>query len=210
MAELFEGRFYTYLLSTDPLRSATYYKHGSSSSLFVKDGQLYRLTRQGCGHNFIASESASGNPCVTRVLRDFGPVAPSDEDEGEHYWLAEVEWLKDVNPQSASAKTLAALLDELTEGEPQLEGEQLEEFGRRCSDLAMAHGELSGLLTTLARMATFAIDCQAMADIKLDNIMVRPRTNEYVLADPICDQYYPLENSQLVTMTELRSKIETR
>lgn len=43
------------------------------------EGRLYRLTRQGCGYVFAASESALGNPHVPRIIKDFGPVLPSDE-----------------------------------------------------------------------------------------------------------------------------------
>lgn len=207
MGELFEGPFYEYLRQSDPLGSANYYKHGSSSTLFINDGRLFRLTRQGCGHSFIASESSLGNPNVTRVVYDFGPVAPSDEDVGEHYWLAEVEWLQDLDPLAPSTEALVALLEDLTDGEPQLEGSELEQFGRRCAALATSHGEFRGLLTTLARMAEFALHHQAMADINPDNLMVRPKTREYVLADPICDHYFPLNDKQLGIMEAIKSRV---
>lgn len=207
MPHLFEGPFYSYLLSTAPLQSAIYHKHGSSTSLFTKEGRLYRLTRQGCGHSFIARESAFGNPSVTHLIHDFGPVAPSDEDEGEHYWLAEVEWLEDLDIADPSTQALQALLDELTHGESQLHGDDLEQFGLACMAAAGEHASLSHLLTTLANMAAFAMAHEAEADIKLDNIMLRPSTHEFVLADPICDQYFPLDPVQHVAMASIRTKV---
>lgn len=78
---LFQGPYIDYLLSRSPLHSAEIFGYGSSTVLFSCKDRLYRLTRQGCGHNFVAAESALGNPHVPRVIKDFGPVAPSDEDK---------------------------------------------------------------------------------------------------------------------------------
>lgn len=44
-----------------------------------------------------------------------------------------------------------------------------------------------------------------MADIKLDNIMLRPDTNELVLADPICDTFFVLDAAQREQMEQVRN-----
>jgi hypothetical protein len=196
MTSLFEGPFYDQLLSQHPLRSATYFKHGSSTILFRENDRLYRLTRQGCGHNFISQQSALGNPHVPHVIEDFGAVAPSDEGEGEFYWLAEIEWLQDLDPAQPQTQSLNAIITDLTEDEPQLYGGELEDFISRCSDLAKTRTDLHGLLSTLMAASAFAMAHQAMADIKLDNIMLRAASNELVVADPICDNFFEISDIQ--------------
>ncbi len=204
MSQLFQGPYIDYLLSRAPLQSAKYFGYGSSTMLFSSEDRLYRLTRQGCGHNFVAIESALGNPHVPRVIKDFGPVAPTDEDEEDFYWLAQVEWLQDLDPADAMTRKLDALLIELTDDEPQLSGDELEQFAYRCVELANEGSEFSGLLKTLATMAAFASTHEAMADIKLDNIMLRPGTNELVLADPICDTVFEIDSAQREEMEQVR------
>lgn len=175
--------------------------------LFSDQGRLYRLTRQGCGHNFVSHQSASGNPHVPRVIEDFGPVAPSDEDKEDFYWLAQVEWLQDLDPANAVTQKLITLLVELTDDEPQIYGEDLQQFAYRCLELSNEEPELRGLLTTLATMAAFASEHEAEADIKLDNIMLRPGTNELVLADPICDTYFVIDSAQREQMEQVRDYV---
>lgn len=207
MSLLFQGPYIDYLLSSSPLHSAEIFGYGSSSMLFSSEGRLYRLTRQGCGHNFVAIESALRNPHVPRVIKDFGPVAPSDEDIEDFYWLAQVEWLQDLDPADAMTQKLEALLIELTDDEPQLSGDELEQFAYRCVELANEEAEFSGLLRTLATMAEFASAHEAMADIKLDNIMLRPGTNDLVLADPICDTFFDIDGAQREQMEQVRMHV---
>lgn len=200
MNSLFKGPFYDQLLNQPPLRSATYFKHGSSTMLFIQDDRLYRLTRQGCGHNFLSQQSALGNPHVPRIIEDFGPVAPSDEGEGEFYWLAEFEWLQDLDAAQPQTQSLSAIITELTDDEPQLYGADLENFAYRCSALAEKRADLHGLLSTLMAASAFARAHQAMADIKLDNIMLRAASNEFVVADPICDHFFEISDAQRARM----------
>jgi hypothetical protein len=207
MSLLFQGPYIDYLRSRPPLLSAEYFGHGSSTMLFNSEGRLFRLTRQGCGHNFVSRQSALGNPHVPRVIKDFGPVSPSDEDKDDFYWLAQVEWLQDLDPANAVTEKLAALLIELTDDEPQIYGEGLQQFAYRCLEIRSEEPELRGLLTTLATMATFATEYQAEADIKLDNIMLRPGTNELVLADPICDTYFAIDGAQQERMKQIRAYV---
>jgi hypothetical protein len=56
-------------------------------------------------------------------------------------------------------------------------------------------------------MAAFASMHEAMADIKLDNIMLRPGTNEMVLADPICDTYFVIDSAQREQMEQVRDYV---
>lgn len=204
---LFKGPYIDYLLSRSPLQSAEIFGYGSSTILLRSEDQLYRLTRQGCGHNFVATQSALGNQHVPRVLKDFGPVAPSDEDEEDFYWLAQVEWLQDLDPADAMTQKLGALLIELTDDEPQLFGEDLDHFAGLCIELANEGSEFEGLLKTLATMAAFALTQGAMADITLDNIMLRPGTNELVLADPICDTFFVIDSAQREQMDYVREHV---
>lgn len=48
--------------------------------------------------------------------------------------------------------------------------------------------------------STFAMAHQAMADIKLDNIMLRAASNELVVADPICDHFFEISDGQRAQM----------
>jgi hypothetical protein len=207
MSLLFQGPYIDYLLSRSPLHSTEIYGYGSSTMLFSCEDRLYRLTRQGCGHNFVAIESALGNPHVPRVIKDFGPVAPSDEDKEDFYWLAQVEWLQDLDPADAMTRKLDALLIELTDDEPQLSGDELDNFAYRCIELSNEGSEFGGLLKTLAIMAAFTSTHEAMADIKLDNIMLRPGTNELVLADPICDTFFEIDSAQREGMEQVRDYV---
>ncbi|MOA67699.1 hypothetical protein D3C78_1949880 [compost metagenome] len=56
-------------------------------------------------------------------------------------------------------------------------------------------------------MAEFALARGAMADIKLDNIMLRPGTNELVLADPVCDTFFEIDSVQRDQMEQVRDYV---
>ena len=178
--------------------------------LFQRDGRLYRLTLDGCGHNFIAEESALGNSDVTRIIHDYGPVAPSDLDQTgeEFYWLAEVEWLEPLDPDQEFGQQVQALLDELTDQEPQLGPNELPAFRERCLEMAECRPEIASLLHTLARSADFGLPWRAHTDLSLSNIMRRPSTGEPVCSDVICSTLYDaLTGEQQVRMDALRRTI---
>lgn len=209
-AQLFQGPFFEHILQQEPLRSAEYFRHGSSTMLFQRDGRLYRLTREGSGHNFLAEVSASGNPHVTRIIRDYGPVAPSDEETGEYYyWLAEVEWLHDLDPQDAVTQRLNTLLNALTDEESPIFSPELPALAERCIAMAELHPEFTTLLDTLAMAARFGHRAEADGDIRLDNIMRRPTTGELVLSDPLSGTYFRANDAQRAYLNSLRNALIT-
>ncbi|MCE5985429.1 hypothetical protein ACNFB1_17925 [Pseudomonas sp. NY15349] len=208
MSNLFKGPFFDYVLANDPLKSASYFKHGSNTMLYQVKNKLYRLTREGCGHNFIAEQSARLSPHVTNILHDYGPVAPSDEDDDSFYWLAEVEVLQPIPFGSKLAEDISLILAQLVEDEEsQLYGEALVEFGERCLQLADHHDDYSGVLEAWETAARFAAQHEAAIDVRLDNMMVRPSTGELVLTDPICDTYFPITEVQKQKMAHIYSAI---
>lgn len=126
--------------------------------LFQRDGKLYRLTTDGQGHNFLSEQSTNGNPMVVRVIQNFGPVAPSDDDylsfNDEYYWLAEVEWLQPVDAASVEAQSLEQLLSDLTDDD-HVEPHQRETFLERCKAAASVHTKYRDLLNTLIEAANY-------------------------------------------------------
>lgn len=209
-AQLFQGPFFEHIHQQEPLRSAEYFCHGSSTMLFQCDGRLYRLTREGSGHNFLVEASASGNPHVTRIIRDYGPVAPSDEETGEYYyWLAEVEWLHDLDPQDAVTQRLHTLLSALTDDESLIFSSELPALAERCIEMTELHPEFATLLDTLAMAARFGHRAEADGDIKLDNIMRRPATGELVLSDPLSGTYFRANDAQRAYLDALRNALIT-
>ncbi len=206
---LFSGPFFDYLMQQEPLCSAEYFRAGTSAMLFQRDGRLYRLTLDGCGHNFVAEESMLGNPGVTRVIHDYGPVAPSDEDRTgeEFYWLAEVEWLEPLDPDQEISQQVQTLLDELTDGDEQVQPNELPALRERCLAMAECHPEFASQLRTLARAADFAPRWEGHADLFLSNIMLRPSTGELVCSDVICSTLHALTDEQQVRMEALRRSI---
>lgn len=92
--------------------------------------------RDGCGHNFLAWKSERDNLQAMRILQDFGAVAPSDEGVlnigDEFYWLAEVEWLEELNCQDATIQRREALLHELSDGEQLVMEQDLSVLIERC------------------------------------------------------------------------------
>jgi hypothetical protein len=122
--------------------------------LFQRNGQLFRLTRDGCGHNFLSAESASGNPYVVHVIHDCGPVASSDEGffEDEFYWLAEVEWFEDLDPGLPIVQRLQNILCRLTGDEPVGEAE-IPVFINRCQEVIAQDPSFSPLIGTLIKAA---------------------------------------------------------
>ena len=178
------------ILAKAPLNEATFLCQGSSSMLFERGTRLYRLTLEGCGHNFLAQQWAEGNRNVVEVIHDYGAVGPSDASlgasESEFYWLAEVERLVSVDEVSEPllANILYGLLDENDDlPAPALLCEQ-------CLALADEHPALAGVLITLARSAAFAQRHRCDVDAKLDNIMRRPATGELVWTDPLGGCFY--------------------
>ncbi|MCY1362669.1 hypothetical protein D9M69_493980 [compost metagenome] len=176
--------------------------------LFQNDGQLYRLTRDGCGHNFLAREAAHGNPQVMRILQDFGAVAPSDEDSlnsgEEFYWLAEVEWLDELDHQDATILRLITLLEELSEGQSLVMEPDLPELIERCHSMAERFPEFVPLLQALAKAAHFGAD----ADVSISNIMRRPSTGELVWSDPLFGASYLPDGPRLERMMSIREELE--
>ncbi|UCO96398.1 hypothetical protein LF844_17135 [Metapseudomonas lalkuanensis] len=202
--ELFSGPFYEWLRRQEPLCAAEFFTKGSSAMLFQRDGRLYRLTRDGCGHNFLAWESARGNQQVMRFLQDFGAVAPSDEGDGdEFYWLAEVEWLDELDRQDAAIQHLAALLDELSEGEQVVMEQDLPALIERCQTMAVLHPEFAPLLKTLAKASRSGAD----ADVHISNLMRRPSTGELVWIDPLFGASYLPDEQSLERMMSIRRSL---
>jgi hypothetical protein len=207
---LFQGPFFDYLMQQEPLCSAEFFVDGTSAMLFQRDGRLYRLTLDGCGHNFVAGESALGNPGVTRIIRDYGPVAPADQDQTGKvfYWLAEVEWLAPLDPDQELGQQVQALLDALTDGEEQLQPNELPAFSERCLAMAKCRPEFASLLHTLARAADFGLPSRAHTDLFLSNIMRRPSSGELVCSDVICStEYDALTDEQQARMDALHRAI---
>ncbi|MGQ7817268.1 hypothetical protein ACUTAH_16645 [Metapseudomonas furukawaii] len=173
--------------------------------LFQKDGRLYRLTRDGCGHNFLAWESAHGNQQVMRFLQDFGAVAPSDQGGGdEFYWLAEVEWLEELDHQDATIMRLITLLEELSEGESLVMESDLPALIERCHSMSARFPEFAPLLQAMAKAAHFGAD----ADVCISNIMRRPSTGELVWSDPLFGTSYLPDGPQVERMMSIREEIK--
>lgn len=207
MDSLFNGPFFDYVMSQEPLCSAEYFKQGSSAMLFQRDGKLYRLTTDACGHQFLCHESASGNSSVVHVIEDFGPVAPNDEyTDHENYWLAQVEWLQILEPDSPQGARLSKLFSALTEDEL-IEPDQREQFIRSCEEAVGTHPEFASLLDTIIRAANYLCEGEGSVDANISNVMVRPSTGAIVWNDPIHDSAGYLTGEEEARMNALRQQI---
>ncbi|CAI8805145.1 Aminoglycoside phosphotransferase [Pseudomonas sp. IT-194MI4] len=177
------------LLETALLKGAKVFKTGSSSIIFENGDSLLRLTLQGSGHNFLAQQSAAGNPNVVKVLRNYGAVALSDTyvsgPEVELYWLAEVERLIDI--EVGSEPIIEAWLSQFDEDGQPGPGD-LPDVAAQCRELARTHRQYAGLMETLALAAEFR-GIESM-DLRLSNCMRRPLTGELVWTDPLDDCFY--------------------
>jgi hypothetical protein len=187
---VFEGAHFQALLTKEPLKEATVFCQGANSMLFERNDRLYRLTLEGCGHNFLVQQWAQGNRNVVEVIHDHGAVGPSDSSlpgsEKEFYWLAEVERL--VNIDERSDPVLASVILGLFDDNDELPDNAV--IADRCRSLANEHPGLAGILRTLAEAAVFAESHEGNVDAKLDNIMRRPVTGELVWADPLGGCFY--------------------
>lgn len=187
---VFDGAHFQSLIEQAPLNGATVFRQGSNSMLFECSNRLYRLTLEGCGHNFLVQEWAKGNRNVVEIIHDYGAVAPSDassyDNRREFYWLAEVERLESLDEHSEPllVDLMAGLLDENDE----LPASDL--LVERCHSLAKAYPVLAGVFTTLGDSAVFAERHEGDVDAKLDNIMRRPATGELVWTDPLGGYLY--------------------
>lgn len=209
MSQLFSGPYFDYVMSQEPLRGAKYFKHGSSAMLFQRDGNLYRLTTDGCGHGFLAEQSAIGNPSVVHVVKDFGPMAPSDDygDFGEYYWLAQVEWMETIKPNSPDGAHLNRILLSLTKGESAVEPEDRPQFLIDCETAAAAHEEFAPLLRTLILAGNSLFHEEGLVDANLTNVMRRPATGEFAWVDPINEPIGTLTTAQEEKMNHIRELI---
>lgn len=210
MDSLFIGPYFDYVMSQEPLCAAKYFMHGSSAMLFQRDGKLYRLTTDGCGHNFLSEQSALGNAKVVRVIQDFGPMSPSDDGYGsfcdEHYWLAEVEWLETLDPESDESAFLDQLLSDLIADECG-EHTQRVQFLEKCTAAVSTHKEHADLLSTLIQAAHYLPVNDGLVDANITNVMRRPSTGEIVWIDPM--HYAPglLTDDQEVEMERIREQV---
>ena len=204
MCQIFDGPYFDYLRGAEPLNQAEYFTHGSSAMLFQRDGKLYRLTLDACGHGFLAYQSSQGNPNVVKIIHDYGPVAPSDDyPTDDYYWLAQVEWLQDLDPADATTQRLNAVLVELTDDEPLVMEPDLPVLIERCQSMAEQHPEFAALLHTLVEAARTGSD----ADVQISNIMRRPATGELVWSDPLYGTSSYLEPEQQRRMDALREQL---
>ncbi|WP_027591525.1 hypothetical protein [Pseudomonas sp. RL] len=207
MSNLFSGPYFEHVRAKEPLRSADYFTHGSSAMLFQRDGQLYRLTTDGCGHCFLSEQSAKGNPHVVKVIQDFGPVAPADDGyQDEFYWLAQVEWLQPVDATTTEGARLAELFTKLTDGEL-VEREDRALFLERCRQAALTQLEFAPLLTTLILAAQYLPEDDGAVDCNITNVMRRPSTGMVVWSDPIHFSVGYLTESQQSQMNTIREHI---
>lgn len=176
--------------------------------LYQCEGKLYRMTRDGGCHAFLASQSALGCSAVVEIKQDFGPVAPSDENNapGYYYWLAEVEWLEPLESGHPQINRLEAILDtlEYERGYPA----QLPRLIEQCDDISIQHPEFADLFLTLAAGCRFAHPIEGDIDLDIGNIMRRPATGELVWTDPLCALYYMPESEHLNWVENLRRKLE--
>lgn len=191
------------LLETVPLKGAKVFKTGSSSTIFEKGDSLLRLTLQGSGHNFLAQQSAAGNPNVVRVLHNYGAVALSDTYESgpevEFYWLAQVERLVDI--EVGSEPVIEAWLARFDEEGQQPGSRDLPVVAQQCRELARAHRQYAGLMETLALAAEFR-GIESM-DLRLSNCMRRPLTGELVWTDPLDDCFYEPDTNVEISLDVL-------
>jgi hypothetical protein len=205
---LFSGPFFDHILEQLPLRDAKYFKKGSTSMLYQCGGKLYRLTRDGGCHAFLASQTALGCSAVVEIKQDFGPVAPSDEDHapGYYYWLAEVEWLEPLESGHPQTNRLEEALDTLEYelGYP----DQLPRLIDQCDKIAMQQPEFADLFLTLAAGCRFAYPIEGDIDLNIGNIMRRPINGELVWTDPLSALYYMPESERLNRVENLRGKLE--
>lgn len=200
MSELFSGPYFDYVMSQEPLRGAEYFTHGSSATLFQRDGNLYRLTTDGKCHVFLAEQSAKGNPSVVHVMKDFGPLAPFDDDDELFYWLAQVEWLEPIDPESPQGARLNEVLLSLTNGESNVEHHDRPQFMTDCEAAASEHKEFAPLLMTLLLAAKCLFPEDGLVDANLTNVMRRPATGELAWTDPINEPYCSLTDAQEAQM----------
>lgn len=210
MYQLFSGPFYDYVLSLEPLRGAKYFGHGSSAMLLQRDGNLYRLTTDGGGHGFLAAQSAKGNPSVVQVFRDFGPLAPSDEygELGVYYWLAQVERMEKIDPNSLQGSRLNAILLSLTKGESSVDPGDRPQFVIDCAAAAAAHDEFAPLLNTLIQAEDSLFDEEGLVDANITNVMRRAATGELAWVDPINETIGTLTEAQEAEMVRVRELVK--
>lgn len=177
--------------------------------LFQRNGRLFRLTRDGCGHNFLAEESALGNPNVVRVIHNYGAVAPSDEDYfgDEFYWLAEVEWLEDLDLNLPIVQMLQNVLRTLTDDEPVGEAE-IPDFVIRCHEVIAQDPSLSPLISTLIKAAEEVQYGGGDIDANITNVMRRPSSGLLVWSDPLFGTYGALSDADEARMANLRQMIK--
>lgn len=207
MPQLFSGPYFDYVMSQEPLRGTEYFKHGSSAMLFQRDGNLYRLSTDGKCHVFLAEQSAKGNPSVVHVIKDFGPIAPFDEDEELYYWLAQVEWLEPIAPESPQGTRLNEVLLSLTNGESNVEPHDRPQIMTDCEAATSVYEEFAPLLTTLLLAANCLPSIDGVVDANLTNVMLRPSTRELAWADPINKPLYPLTDAQEAEMERVKELV---
>lgn len=212
MFQLFNGPYYDYVLSQEPLRSAEYFKHGSSAMLFQRDGNLYRLTTDGCGHGFLAEQSAKGNPSVVHLIKDFGPIAPSDDDnyDEQFYWLSQVERLEPIDPNSPEGARLNAILLSLTNDESAVHPEDRHQFLIDCEAAIVEHEELAPLLKTLILAENSLHAGEGLVDANITNVMRRPSTGELAWIDPIHDSLGSMNKAQEAEMERVQELVRAK
>jgi len=210
---IFAGPFFDYIVSGDVLVGSTIFKWGSSAVLFQKQDKLFRLTSDAAGHNFLAELSGREIDSVVKVVKDFGPVAPMDENtaDGDYYWLAEVEWLEDLEEQGVVGRRVAEFCEYLSDDGfisesafpalvAKVENFPVEKFDKQFASLAK----------TLLHAEDFVIEGYTEIDVSPSNIMLRPSTGDLVWSDPLYGTSHFLSLDQEREMDRVRDYVESR
>jgi hypothetical protein len=141
----------------------------------------------------------------------FGPVAPSDEDYfgDEFYWLAEVEWLEDLDLSLPLVHKLKNLLSTLTDDEP-VQQQGIPDFVSRCNAALTQAPDFAPLINTLLKAAEEVRSGGCDIDANITNVMLRPSSGLLVWSDPLFGTYGYLDDQDEARMVDLRQMIKSQ
>lgn len=162
------------------LKSEDYLCHGSFSVIYqAGEGRIRRLSSCGGSHHALTLGSQLGL-AVPVCYRDFGSVA--EQKNGtfvERLWLAELERLEPLVPESTGYRQVQAICEALG-GEDLYENPTLGELRLdRLLELDVA----PALKRTVAAMIAHAIFVGGDLDLNTTNFMKRPATGEVLVTD---------------------------
>lgn len=188
--EVLVGPAFERVRQSHPLADKKIIGEGSFSVLFEGEtpSSIYRLSLDNATHDFARRAKEMGLTGVVEMLQDYGAVAiyRDDQSDPDYLWLAHLERLAPLLPESDQYLAVSEIVEHLTGEE---HGALVTDMDERLDILELIATVRPADHTKHALEAMLALLPDYVArtdyDLSISNFMIRTATGDVVLSDPV-------------------------